>query len=365
MRFPADGRQTVAEVARIAVLPGSVVERAEALLAPLHQLMHYDAAWIALLDPERRVHPPLVRHGYPARVQHYLDGSAFTDDLEMVGMNRQRPPMRVKDLPVPPAEMPVWADYLQPAGFGEAIAVPLTTPDGRYLGMFGADTETSTPVSDAARDLLGVLAPLIAHAVDPLRSLGTVAAVVADAVAAVVLTRAGNTVALPGLAGHRLLTAGSPVLSAVRTQLADGQVHAAFLCPPDDADTDVLSAARCLYRVTALACPPGTVGYAGEVVLLSPCPQLNGLTRRELEVLGLLVKGWSNAHIAATLVVTGRTVASHVEHIMVKLGATSRTMAAARALGRGLFIPPELAIHRQHVDPPAQRSVRIRSASSI
>jgi DNA-binding NarL/FixJ family response regulator len=66
------------------------------------------------------------------------------------------------------------------------------------------------------------------------------------------------------------------------------------------------------------------------------------LTSRELEVLGLLVRGWSNARIAATLTVTVRTVESHVEHILTKLRVTSRTMAAVRALRQGLFIPPEL-----------------------
>ncbi len=351
MRFPADGRQTVAEVARIAVLPGSAVERAEALLTPLHQLMHYDAAWIALLDPERRVHPPLVRHGYPARVQHYLDGWAFTDDLEMVGMNRQRPPMRVKDLPVPPAEMPVWADYLQPAGFGEAIAVPLITPDGRYLGMFGADTETSTPVSDAARDLLAVLAPLIAHAVDPLRSLGTVAAVVADAVAAVVLTRAGNTVALPGLAGDRLLTAGSPVLSVVAALLDPGRVHATFLVPRDDTTIGAeLPVDAGLLRVTALSCSAQPPGHLRAVVLLGPPPRLHGLTRWELRILGLLVQGWPLVRIAAALHTTVHAVAGHVAHITVKLGAQSRTVAVVRALRQGLYLPADLAATPQDGD---------------
>src|SRR3954447_15806181 len=50
-----------------------------------------------------------------------------------------------------------------------------------------------------------------------------------------------------------------------------------------------------------------------------PAHDLNGLTPRELEVLGLLVDGRSNREIARALVVTQRTVAAHIEHIMVKL----------------------------------------------
>jgi DNA-binding CsgD family transcriptional regulator len=49
------------------------------------------------------------------------------------------------------------------------------------------------------------------------------------------------------------------------------------------------------------------------------------LTRREREVADLLANGSSNRQIAAQLLVTERTVASHVEHILAKLGFSSRT----------------------------------------
>jgi DNA-binding NarL/FixJ family response regulator len=78
-------------------------------------------------------------------------------------------------------------------------------------------------------------------------------------------------------------------------------------------------------------------------VLLSPPPHLCGLTRRELEVLGALTEGWSNARIAAVLAVTERTVAAHVEHIKAKLNAPSRTVAAVRAARQGVYIPVELS----------------------
>jgi DNA-binding CsgD family transcriptional regulator len=49
------------------------------------------------------------------------------------------------------------------------------------------------------------------------------------------------------------------------------------------------------------------------------------LTGREHEVATLIARGMSNRQIAAQLVITERTVASHVEHIMGKLGFKSRT----------------------------------------
>jgi HD-GYP domain-containing protein (c-di-GMP phosphodiesterase class II)/DNA-binding CsgD family transcriptional regulator len=61
-----------------------------------------------------------------------------------------------------------------------------------------------------------------------------------------------------------------------------------------------------------------------------------GLTAREVEVLGLLARGDSNKEIARKLVVTPKTVSSHVEHIYAKLGVNSRAGATLFATQHGL-----------------------------
>ena len=53
-----------------------------------------------------------------------------------------------------------------------------------------------------------------------------------------------------------------------------------------------------------------------------------GLTRRELEIAELLSEGLSNKEIAARLVIGQRTAETHVEHILGKLGFTSRAQVA-------------------------------------
>jgi DNA-binding CsgD family transcriptional regulator/tetratricopeptide (TPR) repeat protein len=60
-----------------------------------------------------------------------------------------------------------------------------------------------------------------------------------------------------------------------------------------------------------------------------------GLTARELEVLALLAQPLQNAEIARQLVLSPRTVDTHVSRILAKLGARTRTeaVAAARQLG--------------------------------
>jgi DNA-binding CsgD family transcriptional regulator len=53
------------------------------------------------------------------------------------------------------------------------------------------------------------------------------------------------------------------------------------------------------------------------------------LTAREFEVARLIAEGHTNAEIAAALSLAPKTVSSHVEHILAKLGATRRAEVAA------------------------------------
>ena len=56
-----------------------------------------------------------------------------------------------------------------------------------------------------------------------------------------------------------------------------------------------------------------------------------GLTPRQVDVLGLLVEGLSNAEIAARLTLSAKTVDHHVQAVLRKLGVASRGQAAAEA----------------------------------
>jgi LuxR family maltose regulon positive regulatory protein len=61
------------------------------------------------------------------------------------------------------------------------------------------------------------------------------------------------------------------------------------------------------------------------------------LTAREREVLGQLAEGLSNPAIAARLYIGVGTVKTHVNRLLAKLGATSRTQAVVRARALGLL----------------------------
>jgi DNA-binding NarL/FixJ family response regulator len=61
------------------------------------------------------------------------------------------------------------------------------------------------------------------------------------------------------------------------------------------------------------------------------------LTRREVEVLGLLAEGMSQTEIAHRLFVTPKTAGTHTERIFKKLGVHSRAQAIALVFREGLF----------------------------
>jgi NarL family two-component system response regulator LiaR len=65
-------------------------------------------------------------------------------------------------------------------------------------------------------------------------------------------------------------------------------------------------------------------------------PTEEPLTPRELEVLGLVARGLSNQEIADRLIVSERTVRTHVSNILDKLHVANRTQAALYALREGL-----------------------------
>jgi DNA-binding NarL/FixJ family response regulator len=85
-------------------------------------------------------------------------------------------------------------------------------------------------------------------------------------------------------------------------------------------------------QAVALALGEGRAGEKAEVAPAQPSSAAGAagsLTRREREVAMLLAEGLSNREIADRLVISLRTAETHVDHILGKLGLTSRALVAS------------------------------------
>lgn len=95
-------------------------------------------------------------------------------------------------------------------------------------------------------------------------------------------------------------------------------------------------------RVVRVSAAPETALRAKREIRLTWIPRTDalGLTDREAEVVTLLACGLGNADIATRLGIARRTVATHVESVLVRTGAATRTAAAAIAQQCGLWSLP-------------------------
>jgi DNA-binding NarL/FixJ family response regulator len=109
----------------------------------------------------------------------------------------------------------------------------------------------------------------------------------------------------------------------------------------DTKPAELLRAVRLVAAGEALLSPSVTRRVVREFAsrparVARPHPQLDALTEREREIVGLVGEGLSNEEIAARLVVSPATARTHVSRAMIKLGARDRAQLVVFAYQSGL-----------------------------
>jgi DNA-binding CsgD family transcriptional regulator len=327
------GHPPVEEMLEVAASAVPLLERAQGLVDALDRFVCADAVWLAVSDPASTVYATVGSTGLDSSALSGLDHPRVAEEIQDAGLDRDRPPVSVSELPIAVEELPTWAECLIPAGFREGLAVPLSEPSGPYLGMLCLLSSTRGPAPAGLRTSMAQVAPVVASGVSSSRSLQHTANLVRGATSGVVLLRDGSAYPLPGLPDQERAARDRAVVRVARETLLAGRLHRSFLWPCLDAGGSTVHV-----RMTALAASDVPAFVLG-TLLLAPAGDTRGLTARELVVLGLVVDGRSNQQIAHRLVITPRTVATHVEHILHKLQVPTRTMAAVIAEREGCYVP--------------------------
>jgi DNA-binding NarL/FixJ family response regulator len=82
-------------------------------------------------------------------------------------------------------------------------------------------------------------------------------------------------------------------------------------------------------HATLLAATSPPAAAAGPAAPAAPAP--DGLTDREIEILGLIVRGLTNPEIAAQLFLSNHTIKTHINRIFAKTGSRDRAAAIGYA----------------------------------
>jgi DNA-binding NarL/FixJ family response regulator len=154
-------------------------------------------------------------------------------------------------------------------------------------------------------------------------------------------------IALPGMSGVQLVRELAPRLpgtkivmltvSASDRDVLDALRHGASGYLTKDVSPEALARAVRATQTDELVMPRRLAGRlvarrarGGTPDPPTDDPAVDGLTRRENDVLRLLADGLSDRDIAVALTISTRTVESHVSNILHKLGARNRSEAAKR-----------------------------------
>jgi DNA-binding CsgD family transcriptional regulator len=310
-------------------------ECAHEVLASLRDLVPFDAAEFAVWDEAAQEHRVLVNDGYPDWAVVHLTSIFPKADPCYQMVRAGGGPARIADAPVDYRTTDTFRKVCEPLGFQEGLTACLKTVDGRYTGMLILSTASIDHPSATARATIANLGSTLACVTDVTRVPAAILSMVEPDAEAALVSPSGSVSALPRhepgaaplYAHHAIAMLRSPTRPRrlmFRDQDADGawlRLTLVRIESPEGGSANGREREACLVIAEREDEPPF------------------GLTRRELDVLSLLVRGDTNQEIGAALFISRRTVSTHVEHLFEKLGLATRAGAAALAVDQGLILP--------------------------
>ena len=310
-----------------AYVAGSGRARAAAIeiLAQLERVVHQDAAALLAWDPLAGKHIVLGNSAYDEATLDGL-GERYVQTDPHRRMLEQRRPLRITDLPYDYRKTDLYQEVLRPAGFADGMSSCLFAVDGGYAGMLHLSAGSRTAFAARHVHMISALTATLGQLCN-LRRLRPSPLLAGEFSRASLLDHTGKARSVdqyepascledPDFSrfAERLLNYPSRAVSGVWPS------HPNWLAVTIEPVQDPLFEDR-----TAL------------LVIESPWVAPYELSGRELDVLNGLAQGASNQRIASERSISVRTVTTHVERILVKLGQESRAGAAAKATREGFL----------------------------
>jgi DNA-binding CsgD family transcriptional regulator len=302
-------------------------ERAEAVLGELANIVAYDAAQISCWDPHQLCHRTVASRGYTDDMREALNGSMYRDDRVWRILEQRNDPVFWRDCPFDRHDSAFYVNAVESHGFKEGGTMLLRDSRGEHLGMLSLNIESSAAPKESARDLVGIIGAGLLNLVDSLAPARHLATVLPSQWPTAALDWHGRWTPLTveGLPPLSLLEAVSDVLDQKTSQTK-------FRWHDSQPGAGRRRSDPLLVEVFPFKHPT-----CRAVVAWSRQQIPYGLTKRESDVLALLAVGASNAAIAEALSLSIRTVTTHVERILAKMEAPTRTAAALVAQHDGLI----------------------------
>ncbi|MFF4614807.1 helix-turn-helix transcriptional regulator [Nonomuraea jabiensis] len=292
---------------------------ARAAMAALRRVVPVDAYEFVAFDPATGRHHSVVSDGH-----RRIDHDAAEEYARLEACRRAIATGAPVIMPEPGTER-YFRRHLAPYGWRAGLTTPLFLAEGRYTGLLHLATKDSFPRLTGA--LVAAISPMLAHVTDLTRCVIDPVGLPPD-FRAVAFDRVGTRREVPGHEASAALRE-DPAMAAFARAFIDSRElsrHGLWL------DREGR-----WHELRLLRAGVGFQGaLQGAVVAERPCPLPYDLTGREVDVLTRVAAGDSNPQIAAALVLSVRTVTTHLEHIFAKLGCDSRTRLTTKALAEGL-----------------------------